>query len=176
MLPEQNALQLTYTSKDGEEGYPGTLITTVTYTLTEANELKIDYEATTDKATPINLTNHSYFNLAAGQAEDALNHQVQIQAERYTVVDENLIPTGELRPVASTAMDFTTPHTIGSRLAQVDGGYDHNYVLSKNRDNQLELAARVYEPLTGRVVEAYTTQPGMQFYSGNFLDGSLVST
>ena len=175
ILPEQNALKLTYTSKDGEEGYPGTLTTTVTYTLTEANELKIDYHATTDKATPINLTNHSYFNLAAGKAEDALNHKVFIQADRYTVVDGNLTPTGELRPVAGTPMDFTTPHAIGSRIAQVAGGYDHNYVLTKTQPGQPELAARVYEPLTGRVLETYTTQPGMQFYSGNFLDGSLKS-
>ncbi|QNF32473.1 galactose mutarotase [Adhaeribacter swui] len=174
MLREQNALQLTYISPDGEEGYPGTLTTIVTYTLTEANELRIDYEATTDKATPINLTNHSYFNLSAGQAEDALNHEVYIQADRYTVIDDNLIPTGELRPVAGTPMDFNTPHTIGSRIAEVDGGYDHNYELTKKQDGQLELAAWVYEPLTGRVLEAYTTQPGMQFYSGNFLDGSLT--
>ncbi|RDC65364.1 aldose epimerase family protein [Adhaeribacter pallidiroseus] len=176
MLPEQNALKLTYISKDGEEGYPGTLTSTVIYTLTEANELKIDYEATTDKATPINLTNHSYFNLAAGQAEDALNHEVMVQADRYTVIDENLIPTGELRPVAGTPMDFATPHTIGSRLTQVEGGYDHNYVLINGQDKQLKLAARVYEPLTGRVLETYTTQPGMQFYSGNFLDGTLTGS
>jgi aldose 1-epimerase len=173
-LPGQNALKLIYISKDGEEGYPGTLTATVIYTLTEANELRIDYEATTDKATPINLTNHSYFNLAAGQAEDALNHEVYIQADRYTVIDENLIPTGELRLVAGTPMDFNTPHTIGLRIAEVDGGYDHNYVLTKEQDGQLELAARVYEPQTGRLLEAYTTQPGMQFYSGNFLDGSLT--
>ncbi len=173
-LPDQSALKLTYTSKDGEEGYPGNLTISVTYTLTNDNELKIDYEATTDKATPVNLTNHSYFNLAAGQAEDALNHEVVLYADRYTIVDENLIPTGELPLVAGTPMDFSTPHTIGSRIAQVAGGYDHNYVLTNSQDGSLGLAATVYEPQTGRVMEVYTTQPGIQFYSGNFLDGSLT--
>ncbi|PSR54693.1 galactose-1-epimerase [Adhaeribacter arboris] len=173
-LSEQNALELTYTSKDGEEGYPGNLTVLVTYSLTNNNELKIDYEATTDKATPINLTNHSYFNLAAGQAEDALNHEVVLYAERYTIVDENLIPTGELPLVAGTAMDFSSPHTIGSRINQVTGGYDHNYVLTNSQNEELGLAAMVNEPQTGRQLEVYTTQPGIQFYSGNFLDGSLT--
>ncbi|QMU26766.1 aldose epimerase family protein [Adhaeribacter radiodurans] len=174
-IPTQNALKLTYTSKDGEEGYPGNLTVSVTYTLTNENELKIDYEATTDKATPINLTNHSYFNLAAGQAEDVLNHEVVIYADRYTIVDEDLIPTGELPLVAGTAMDFSVPHTIGSRISQVAGnGYDHNYVLNNSQNGKLGLAAVVHEPQTDRVMEVYTTQPGVQFYSGNFLNGSLT--
>jgi aldose 1-epimerase len=169
-----NALKFSYVSKDGEEGYPGTLTTTVTYTLTDDNELKIDYEATTDKATPVNLTNHSYFNLAAGAAADALQHVVTLHADRYTVVDESLIPTGELRPVAGTVMDFTKPTAIGARITQVaGGGYDHNYVL-RDTTGTMKLAATVYEPTSGRVMEVHTTEPGIQFYSGNFLDGSLT--
>ncbi len=172
--PDQNSLKLTYVSKDGEEGYPGTLTAAVTYTLTNENEIKIDYEATTDKATPVNLTNHSYFNLAAGQAENALNHEVMLNADQFTVVDKTLIPTGEFRQVAGTEMDFITPNNIGSRIAKVAGGYDHNFVLNNHQDGKLGLAATVYEPLSGRFMEVYTTQPGVQFYSGNFLDGSLT--
>lgn len=169
-----NALKLSYVSKDGEEGYPGNLSTTVTFSLSEDNELKIDYLATTDKATPVNLTNHSYFNLAAGAAETVLQHEMTIKADRYTVVDQSLIPTGELRPVAGTVMDFTRPTAIGARIAQVEGGgYDHNYVL-RDAKGPLQLAASVFEPVSGRVMEVFTTEPGVQFYSGNFLNGQVV--
>lgn len=174
-LPASNSLQLTYQSKDGEEGYPGNLLVKVIYTLTADNELKIDYTATTDKATPINLTNHCYFNLSAGKDSTILAHQLMINAAKYTAVNDALIPTGDLPDVKGGPMDFNTSKTIGKDIAQVKGGYDHNWVLTRS-GNGLEKAAELYEPLSGRVMEVWTTEPGIQFYSGNFLDGSLVNT
>lgn len=169
------SVKFSYLSKDGEEGYPGNVNVTVTYTLTDKNELKLEYTATTDKATPINLTNHSYYNLA-GEG-DILGHEMWLNAKYYTPVDDTLIPTGELAPVKDTPMDFTKPHLIGEHMAEVKGdpnGYDHNYVVNrkKNSDN-LVYALRVREPKTGRVMKVYTTEPGIQFYTGNFLDGTL---
>jgi aldose 1-epimerase len=164
-------VKFSYLSPDGEEGYPGNLKITVIYRLTDRNELKIDYEVTTDKATPVNLTHHSYFNLAG--KGDILGHEIMINADGYTPVDAGLIPTGEIRPLKATPFDFTSPHTIGERIAQVEGGYDHNFVL-RSGGGKLELAVRVVEPLSGRIMEISTTEPGLQFYSGNFLDGTIT--
>ena len=167
----ETALKLSYLSEDMEEGYPGNLNVNVTYTLTNDNVLKIDYEAVTDKACPINLTNHSYFNLTAFK-QDVYGHEVMIDADRYVIVNESLIPTGELPVVEGTPMDFTTPVKIGARIDDVPGGYDHCYVVNKE-PGELKLIAKVAEPESGRVMEVYSTEPGVQLYTGNFLDANV---
>ena len=168
------AVKFSYTSPDGEEGYPGRVQVTVLISLTDTNELSIDYTAVTDKPTPINLTNHSYFNLAGGG--DVLNHQLTIAADNFTPKDQNSIPTGEIKAVRGTPFDFTQPHAIGSRFSALQEkpvGYDHNFVLNSG-GKDLALAAKVFEPKTGRVMEVWTTEPGVQLYTSNFLDGSLT--
>ncbi|MDO7877092.1 aldose epimerase family protein [Hymenobacter sp. ASUV-10] len=166
-------LTLTYLSLDGEEGYPGNLTVQVVYTLTEDNSLRLDYSATTDQPTVLNLTSHSYFNLALGSAPTILDHILTLPADQFTPVDDTLIPTGELKDVKGTPFDFTTPHAIGERIGQVPGGYDHNWVLANQHRPQPELAASVYEPISGRTMDVYTDQPGVQCYTGNFLKGNL---
>ena len=163
-----------YLSKDGEEGYPGNVNLTVTYRLTGDNTLAVIYSATSDAATPFNPTHHSYFNLAGEGNGTILDHEVQLNASHYTPVDATFIPTGEIAPVAGTPLDFTTATPIGKRIAKVKGGYDHNFVLDRKEASGLVLAARVHEPKSGRVMTIETTEPGLQFYTGNFLDGSFA--
>lgn len=167
-------IKFTRRSVDGEEGYPGNLDVAVTYTLTHENELRVEFTATTDKATPVNLTNHNYWNLAGAGSGKILDHEVTLAADHFLAVDEGLIPTGELTPVAGTPYDFSAPHKIGERINEIEAdpqGYDHCYAL-RGQAGGLALAARVKDPVTGRVMEIYTTQPGIQLYTGNFLDGS----
>jgi aldose 1-epimerase len=171
---DKAAVEFVYISKDGEEGYPGNLTVKVTYTVTDDNELRIDYEATTDKATPVNLTNHAYFNLAGGGS--ALDHELWLAADRYTVANDELIPTGQIAPVKGTGLDFTTPTRLGARIDEFKpkpGGYDHNFVLDGD-GRRTVLAARLTEPKSGRVMEVRTTEPGVQLYTGNHLKHGAV--
>ncbi len=180
--PEGSAVEMTLQSKDGDSGFPGNKVIKVTYTLTNDNGLKIDYEATTDKACPFNLTNHVYFNLKGEGNGDITDHVVMLDADSTTeVLDNELIPTGKIVPVKGTDMDFTTPHVIGERIdseflpVKVAGGYDHNYILNKDQNaGEMTFCGSAYEPQSGRYMEIYTTEPAVQFYTGNFLNGTLT--
>lgn len=177
--PDSSSLKLTYKSADGEQGYPGNLQAEVIYTLTEQNEVRVDYSATTDKKTVVNMTQHTYFNLTGDPNKDILAHQLMLQADQYLPVDKGLIPTGELRNVAGTPFDFKTLTAVGSRINDKDeqvklgGGYDHCWILTGS-DGSLRKIGELYEPTSGRLVEVSTTEPAIQFYTGNFLDGTLT--
>lgn len=172
------SVEISYLSKDGEEGYPGNLDVKVVFSLSDSNELKIEYEATTDKPTVVNLTNHSYFNLSGEGSSDILNHELILNADKFVPVDSTLIPTGELRAVKGTPFDFTEPQTIGERINEKEEqlirglGYDHCFVLNKKSPNELSLAAQVTDLISGRKMEVWTTEPGVQLYTGNFLNGA----
>lgn len=174
-----SGIVFTHTSKDGDEGYPGNLQVKVTYTLSNSNELTFDYLATTDKATPVNLTQHSYFNLTGDASRDILGHMLALNADNFTPIDSTLIPTGDVRPVVSTPFDFRSPAVVGARIAEKDdqlknaGGYDHNFVVNRSGAGLIH-AARLTDPGNGRQVDVYTTEPGIQLYSGNFLDGKIT--
>jgi len=170
-----SSIKFTYDSKDMEEGYPGNLHTEVVYSLTKDNELKIEYASTTDKATPVNLTNHCYFNLSAGTDSTILDHELMLKAGKFTPVNAQLIPIGKIDTVKGTAMDFTSAKKIGKDIAQVAGGYDHNWVFQKP-ENRFDMVATLYHQPSGRYMEVRTTEPAIQFYSGNFLDGTLKNT
>jgi aldose 1-epimerase len=178
--PEGEAVRLTLHSPDGDQGFPGNLHVVVLYTLTNENKLIVDYSAVTDKPTVINLSQHSYFNLSGYASGPILNHELVINADNFTPVDKNLIPTGEIRSVEGTAFDFRTPHLIGERIANAEEqlilgmGYDHNFILNKERAGELTFAASAYDILSGRFMQVYTTHPAIQFYTGNFLDGSAI--
>jgi aldose 1-epimerase len=174
-LFNDSGLLLSYSSKDGEEGYPGSLSVDVMYSLSDDNGLKIEYAAVADKATPVNLTNHCYFNLSAGADSTILDHELMLRATQFTPVNDQLIPTGKIDTVKGNAMDFTSAKKIGKDIAQVAGGYDHNWVFQKP-ENRFDLVASLYHPPSGRYMEVRTTEPGIQFYSGNFLNGTLKNT
>ncbi|GAB3665456.1 galactose mutarotase [Echinicola sediminis] len=170
---EAVGVSMTYVSPDGEEGYPGELLTKVDFELDNDNNLSVSFEASTNKSTVVNLTHHGYFNLS-GLKENILGHELTLWAEHYTPVDETLIPTGEVVPVEGTAFDFTSAHKIGERIDQVAGGYDHNFVVKAQADGEMTKMAELYHPGSGRVMELYADSPAVQFYSGNFLDGSIA--
>ncbi len=176
-LDAETAIRFIYTSPDGEEGYPGTLTAAVTYTLTPDNELRIDYEAVTDKPTVVNLTNHAYWNLAGPDVDDILDHELTLHASRYVPVDEGSIPTGGIHAVVGSPLDFTRAKTIAKDFAHMDGtpgGYDHNFVIDRPHNGAVTRAAEVYEPRSGRVMTISTTEPGIQLYTGNYLTGSVT--